>query len=260
MKKNNAIYNNKKTIERYKKLNYTLKPEQVIIDFISNLDIEKRGKIIDIGVGAGRTTNLFHKYFTHYIGIDYAQEMINYCNSNYRSLNNTKFIKSDARKMNFAHENSVDFSFFSFNGIDCVEFSDRIKILKEIIRIGKKDSYFAFSTHNLFNINKLFKFQTPKNPFKWLKEYQRYKGIKEHNNIDYLRSRKDYAYIFDGDNNNFNFKYTYIDPKYQVENLEEMGFEIIKIIDLSGNSLDVINTNWEEFSEPWIHFLCSIKK
>ena len=258
MNKNLNIYNNKETIDNYSKLKYILEPEKVILEHAKKMDF--KNTMLDIGVGTGRTTDLFTDVFKNYIGIDYAQEMITYCDNKYKESKNTTFNEADARDLKFIESDSIDFTLFSFNGIDCVNYQDRIIILKEIKRVGKKDSLFAFSTHNFYNIPKLFKIQVPKNPFNWIKEYKRLKGVRAHNNFKEIFSEENYAQVIDGDKNNFDYQYVYIKPKFQIETLENMGFTDIKAFDLSGNNLSLNKIDWEKFNEPWIHFICKITK
>lgn len=258
MNKNLNVYNKVETIEKYSKQNYILKPEKTIIEIIKKN--KKKDRMLDIGVGTGRTTEQFLGIFKKYIGIDYAQEMITFCKKKYKKSKNILFNKEDARNLKSIDSNSIDFTFFSFNGIDCVNYSDRIKILNEIIRVGKNDSYFAFSTHNFYNIPHLFKFQTPKNPFKWINEYKRHKGVKKYNSYKEIISKENYAEVIDGDKNNFNYKYIYIKPKYQIETLNKIGFINIEAFNLSGEIINIKKINWEKFDEPWIHFLCKINK
>jgi ubiquinone/menaquinone biosynthesis C-methylase UbiE len=256
--KNLNLYNNEKTITKYSRQNYILSPEKKIIEII------KRNKsnniMLDIGVGTGRTTDQYLGVFKSYIGIDYAHDMIMFCKNKYRDLKNVTFNNQDARNLESINSNSIDFTFFSFNGIDCVNYSDRTKILNEILRVGKRDSYFAFSTHNFYNIPSLFKFQTPKNPFKWVNEFKRLKGVKKHNSYDQIFSKENYAEVIDGDKNNFNYKYIYIKPQYQIKALYKMGFIDIKAFDLLGENININKTDWEKFNDPWIHFICKINK
>jgi SAM-dependent methyltransferase len=51
---------------------------------------------------------------------------------------------------------SFDFVLFSFNGIDYVNHSDRLTILKEIRRVLRPGGWFCFSTHNLNFCGQLF--------------------------------------------------------------------------------------------------------
>ncbi|NQY68705.1 MAG: class I SAM-dependent methyltransferase [Flavobacteriales bacterium] len=257
MKKNEGQYNQLKVIEEYGKQSYILEPEKVIFSKVTESGLSE--KMVDIGIGTGRTVPYIAKYFSKYIGVDYAEEMINFCKKKFVDLENCMFQDGDARDMKFIESDSIDFSFFSFNGIDCVRYEDRAEVFKEIIRIAKPGSYFAFSSHNFYNLPKLFSYQIPKNPLKWRREYIRYRGVHKHNDYQKLINSIGYVSVIDGDNNNFDFEYVYIKPEFQIENLIEAGFSNIEAFNLKGDKVDVIG-DWQQGNDPWIHFLCSVKK
>ena len=93
-----------------------------------------------------------------------------------------------------------------------------------------------------------------------VREYKRYIGVHNNNEYNQLVAKKDHASIFDGDNNNFNYQYVYVNPEFQIKELSNLGFEIIKIIDVDGAIIDHQSVNWSKFTKPWIHFLCKVKK
>lgn len=134
---------------RYLKEIQLQKPEQVILDKLKNK--LKDMKMLDIGVGTGRTTLHFANLVKKYIGIDYSKELIDICKKRFSNLN---FKVCDARNMEIFENNSFDFILFSYNGLDCVSHEDRLKILYEIIRICKNEGYFCFSTHIQPNLKK----------------------------------------------------------------------------------------------------------
>ena len=106
------LYNNEKTIEKYSKQDYILKPEKKIIEIIKRN--KSNNTMLDIGVGAGRTTDQFLGVFKNYIGIDYAQEMIMFCKKKYKDFKNIKFNNEDARNLESINSNSIDFTFFRY--------------------------------------------------------------------------------------------------------------------------------------------------
>jgi len=123
------------------------KPEESILNILKDqlLNI----KMLDLGVGGGRTTLHFAKKTKEYVGVDYAENMIKICNEKFSMQENISFKCGDARDLNDFENEYFDFVLFSFNGIDYVSHTDRLKILSEIKRVGKKNGYFAFSSHNV---------------------------------------------------------------------------------------------------------------
>jgi ubiquinone/menaquinone biosynthesis C-methylase UbiE len=107
-------------------------------------------RMLDIGVGGGRTTMHFAKWVREYVGTDYSETMIAECHRRFAGYpGHISFQVCDARAMAQFGNGSFDFVLFSFNGIDCVSHEDRLKILKEIRRVGKPGGCFCFSSHNL---------------------------------------------------------------------------------------------------------------
>ena len=72
-------------------------------------------KVLDLGVGAGRTTKFLMDLADEYVGIDYSQGMINACKKG--KLSKLKFFVADAQNLNFLDSNYFDFILFSYNGI-----------------------------------------------------------------------------------------------------------------------------------------------
>ena len=96
-------------------------------------------KMLDVGVGGGRTTRHFAPLAQHYIGIDYSPEMVAACQQRFGEFGDSiSFEICDARGLRQFDDNSFDFILFSFNGIDYVSHEDRLKIFQEIKRVGKR--------------------------------------------------------------------------------------------------------------------------
>lgn len=107
-------------------------------------------RMLDLGVGGGRTTLHFAKWVREYVGADYAESMIAECERRFSGYPiPLAFRVCDARAMEMFATGSFDFILFSHNGIDYVTHEDRLKILAEIARVGRPGGHFCFATHNL---------------------------------------------------------------------------------------------------------------
>ncbi|OLC69681.1 MAG: hypothetical protein AUH78_23125 [Gemmatimonadetes bacterium 13_1_40CM_4_69_8] len=107
-------------------------------------------RMLDLGVGGGRTTLHFAKWAREYVGADYSDSMIEACRRRFATYpHHVSFTVCDARSMEMFASGSFDFILFSFNGIDYVSHEDRLRILKEIRRVGTPGGWFGFSSHNL---------------------------------------------------------------------------------------------------------------
>jgi ubiquinone/menaquinone biosynthesis C-methylase UbiE len=113
---------------------------------LSGIREQAAGKrILDIGVGAGRTTRGLREISQDYLGIDYAQPMVDAASSRHPGV---EFRRADARDMAFLPDSSIFLAVFSCGGICMVGHEDRLKILREIYRVLAPGGGFLLSTLN----------------------------------------------------------------------------------------------------------------
>ena len=142
MNMNRDVYRQTRIVRFYDKTKAGLTiPEEICLDVVP---LSYRGSILDIGIGAGRTTGPLAKQFRNYIGIDYSPELIDAARIRYPNKN---LQVMDARKLDF--DMQFDCVMFSFNGIDSVDYANRQIILRQIAAVIKPGGYFIYSTHNL---------------------------------------------------------------------------------------------------------------
>ena len=141
-------YNLQKVVTAYAQQCWLQAPEETILRLM--LPLLNTARMLDMGVGGGRTTLHFAKWVREYVGADYLESMVLECRKRFAGYPaHISFQVCDARSMEMFEDASFDFILFSHNGIDSVTHEDRLKILKEIRRVGKPDGYFCFSSHNL---------------------------------------------------------------------------------------------------------------
>jgi len=254
---NKIVYNSHSVVNEYKEKLFLFKSEKNLINLLKNRN--DLTSMLDIGIGTGRTTHFFSKFFKKYIGIDYASEMINISKTKYSANKNCSFYTLDATDMQIFEDNTFDFILFSFNGLDCVSFTERIKILKEIKRIAKPNALFSYSTHNIYNIPKLFSFRLPRNPFNFQSELRRYKKINKINKSYNELINEDYVIIADGDID-FTVKYYYCNINFEIDMIKKLGYKIKDLQSLKTGETFKINTNWEKITTPWIQIISNVEK
>jgi SAM-dependent methyltransferase len=204
-------------------------------------DLARRARILDIGVGAGRTVSPLRNLGQSYLGVDYVQEMVDHCRARFPEQ---RFERVDARQMSLFTDGSFDLVFFSCNGICMVDHAGRLAILAEARRLLSPGGAFIFSTCNR-NSERYRAFQYPDfqhtgNPVKWLVRAGRFAG----HTLLRLRNRRrhrrheirtsDYAVV-----NTVYHHYTtmlyVIEIPQQLKQLTEAGFDRdIRVFDLAG--------------------------
>ena len=132
------------TIRVYERMKGWTDPgEQAAVEYVA-AEVRSRS-ILDIGVGAGRTTTLLKAVSEDYIGIDYTHEMVQACRARHPG---TRIVHMDARDLSGFDDGQFALVVFSFNGIDSVDYADRHKVLREVHRVLQPNGLFIVSAHN----------------------------------------------------------------------------------------------------------------
>ena len=105
-----------------------------------------RGRpVLDLGVGAGRTTALLRLVSSDYIGVDYTPELVELCKQRHPDAD---IRLGDARDLTGLDDGSVGLVVFSNNGIDAVDHDGRERVLSEAHRVLGPDGILCYSTLN----------------------------------------------------------------------------------------------------------------
>lgn len=136
-------------VSEYASFDFLLAPERTILEELGPSLAGAR--MLDVGVGAGRTTLHFAPLVAEYVGIDISPAMIEACRKRFaESAWSATFAVCDARDLLRFDSASFDFVLFSFNGIDTVGGrTDRRTALGEIHRVCRPGARFCFSSSNL---------------------------------------------------------------------------------------------------------------
>ncbi len=103
-----------------------------------------RPRVLDIGVGGGRTVPMMQAVASSYVAIDMASRLIEVCR---RLHPGVEVREMDARAMSFG-EDAFDLVTFSYNGLDAVPLPDRDQVIAEVARVTRPGGVFAFSSLN----------------------------------------------------------------------------------------------------------------
>ena len=257
---NQKTYTTRSIVQYYSQLSALQPAEERILALLR----ERLGtmKMLDLGVGGGRTTKHFAPLVAEYIAIDYSPEMIAACKQKFSpSSPKVSFEVGDGRDLSRFRDNYFDFILFSFNGIDYISHSDRLRVLAEIHRVGKSGGYFCFSSHNLQGMEQEFEW-IKKLSFNPLTTYTNLvmsailRWCNPSVNLQKLRN-SDYAIVRD-EPHNFRLYNYYVRPQAQIKQLES-NFRNIKIY--SWKNGREISSEQELLSntDMWLYYFCIIK-
>ena len=108
-------------------------------------DRVRGGRILDVGIGTGRTTTLLRLLSNDYVGIDYVPEMVDAARERHPGVD---LHHGDARDLSAFGDGEFDLISFSYNGIDAVGHEDRQRVLKEFHRALRPGGCLMYSTLN----------------------------------------------------------------------------------------------------------------
>jgi len=256
MDNNRGTYESRTVVGFYANYSGLQQPERMILEELK----PKLGtmRMLDIGVGTGRTTAFFSPFVKEYVAIDYSQGMVDAFR---RKHNHNETIADsivcDGRSMDVFEDNYFDFILFSFNGIDYVNYEDRLIILKEVRRVGTDGGFFCFSSHNLQGISSLYRIKPTLNPYLISLRLLFFFRILLLNGMPWSLKAKDVAFLNDGAHN-FRLTTCYIKPIAQIKQLEENGFKDVRLFPLHAIFERSDRRLLEGIVDPWIYYLCKL--
>lgn len=217
--------------------------------------LTRKSRILDIGVGTGRTSSYLSGLTPFYTGIDYSSCMVDLARQRFPDLD---LMVRDARDLSCFPSDYFDLVFFSYNGIDYVSHEYRLILLRQVRSVMKKDGIFVFSSHNRswpgFG---RFKIPIPSydgNAVRYAyKVIQALYGTIRHALLQQYGIQTETYAIINDPAHCYRLLTYYISPSSQICQLTEAGFsDDVSMYDSSGKSS-------EASIDTWIYYCCTKK-
>jgi SAM-dependent methyltransferase len=211
-------------------------------------------RLLDLGIGTGRTTGLLSARVKTYVGLDYSPAMIERARTRFP---NCDLRVADARDLAAFADSSFDVVLFSFNGIDYVDHDGRLQVLRECARVLRPSGLLMFSSHNravpVPRAWDLANLKLSAHPVRLLRGVAGYAhGIV---NAAWLkrfeRATADYALRNDAANHYGLLTY-YIDAASQCRQLTACGFEDVTLTALDGSPR--MRESWSARQDYMLHY------
>ena len=227
------------------------KPEQVILRELQPKLPEMR--VLDVGVGAGRTVPYFATTSLDYHGFDFAPNMVAACQHLTGDIvNPARITEGDARDMRDVSDASCDLVLISYNAIDDIGGEeDRFKVLAAVRRVAAPGAYFCFSSHNMKSL-------TPKGASTFMermKRWRRYRLLRAAN-PGLAKLRKEPRAMIHDVGMDYRFPHYYIAPSAQAKQLADFGFTDVRVFSVNTGEEIVDSARWDDLVDSWVYYLC----
>lgn len=190
--------------------------------------------VLDVGVGAGRTTPYLAPLARRYQAIDYSPAMVERVRTTFPGVS---VALADMTNLHGLGDAGFDFAFASNNVFDAVGHEERLRTLREIHRLLRHDGILMFSGHNrdVRHAMQWPRLTISRNP---VTQMQRlfYWGVSLVNHARLRKAqtvRADHAIINDSAHD-WSMLHYYIGPNEQARQLADEGFRLLEIFDQMG--------------------------
>ena len=215
--------------------------------------------MLDIGVGAGRTTAHFAPAVADYLGVDISPWMVEHCRRHFDAPRR-RFDVADVRELSALGGERFDFVLFSFNGLDYLPHPDRLRALAQVHGACRPGALFCFSTHNIRALPHLMRLRaqyTRDRAWLWrnLRNWARWRLHHARHVAQVAAQGRDWAVVNDGAHD-CRLETYYVRPGAQLAQLQPW-FGGIRVFSRDGREL--AGAQVEDTEDDWLYFLCSAR-
>ena len=209
-------------------------------------------RLLDVGCGAGRTTQFLCEWVGEYVGIDYSAEMVRICSDQH---GHCRCEVADARDLSLFRDGAFDVVLFSHNGIDALPHADRLRSLAEMRRVLRPKGLLIFSTHNrdyrhARSEPRLVWTYDPCAMLKRTVQFFRARQNRKRNRVH--EQFKDDHWVLNDRAHNYSLLTYHIDRDVQEQQLSDAGYEVLDVYSKSGEALA---GGARPDDSPWLYFV-----
>ncbi len=102
-------------------------------------------RVLDLGVGSGRTTRFLLPFAADYVGIDFSPQMLAKCRAAFPAA---RLYELDLRELGMLDEAPFDFTLASWAVLDALAPEERLRALQRIAALTARGGTFVMSAHN----------------------------------------------------------------------------------------------------------------
>lgn len=231
--------------------------------FLADLERRPARRLLDAGVGAGRTTEYFAGLADEYVGLDFSPAMVDVCRTRFPDV---RFEVGDVRDLSHFSDDEFDVVLFSFNGIDSVGGdSARQRAFGELRRVCASGGRLFFSSKNLNQLpddrrlsvqirRALAADDAAAVPLRVARGAGRFARARALNpSARRIMSRGGGLVADDRDGRQI-LRHYYVRPDVQVSQLQALGFSEIEVYGMDGER--VASDQLTRVRGWWLHYLC----
>jgi SAM-dependent methyltransferase len=213
-----------------------LRPVEVLL--LLRYHDEFRGRVLELGCGAGRLTGYLAELASEAYGIDLSSAMIAESRARYPQAT---FIEGDIRNLSHFDDGSLDIVFGSCNILDIFGDAERRETLREIHRVLRPGGLLMMSAHNRAHLSSM---RGPTHlasghPLRVARDALKVPGrVVRHRRLAALERQEPGYAIVNNAAHDYSLVHYFITRDAQFRQLEDEGFEPLECLDEDGKILE----------------------
>jgi SAM-dependent methyltransferase len=210
------------------------------------------GRVLELGCGGGRLSGYLDELARDFRGLDISPLMVEHCARMYPG---GTFELGDLRDLSRYGDGSLDVVFASFNVLDVLDQSERLRVLGELHRIIAPAGLLIMSSHNLAHAPLIPKPSrlSSRDPIRIARQLISLPRRERNRRrlIPLQRVCEDHAILTD-EAHEYGILHYYIGRDAQQRQLAQAGFELLECLDLDGRE---VPPGAQAASHPELHYV-----